>query len=196
MYSGPANSDNGTLKEKNLCDVMETLMKCLTRSWVLLYGIYLGLFLLSEACIFLDVRGEDEFKKYQIENIQPGKTTRPEILQWFGPPAAIARRDGKFISRIPANEEDSEEISSQAFFGKFSQTNMIGKNHMIYYYIHRFGTIKARAFQVNPVEPFIDKLWILINQESGRVEDYVFMKDTKIIRKDTEIFRIPFFDIP
>jgi len=175
---------------------MATVMKCLTRGWVLLYGIYLGLFLLSEACIFVDVRGEGKFKKYRIENIQPGKTTRPEILQWFGPPAAIAKQDGKFISRLSANEEDSEEISSQAFFGKFSQTHMIGKNHMIYYYIHRFGTIRARAFQANPVKPFIDKLWVLINQESGLVEDYVFMKDIKIIGKDTKFFEIPHLGIP
>ena len=79
----------------------------------------------------------EPFGEDQIKKIQPGKTTRQEILEMFGPPVAVAKK-GK-VMKIPSlgqRKEGSEEIDSDTFFELFSTTHELTANHIIYYYYH------------------------------------------------------------
>jgi len=123
-------------------------------------------------------KGEECFQKDQIEKILPGKTTKQEILLWFGPPLAIARK-GKVI-KIPSpdvQKTSSYELHSDTFLELFSGKHEITENHIVYYYTYSEmkGTETVVVFAgTGNSKLVVDKLWILINKETGIVEDYVF----------------------
>ncbi len=120
----------------------------------------------------------EPFGEDQIKKIQPGKTTRQEILEMFGPPVAVARK-GK-VMKIPPQwlrKEGSQEIDSDTFFELFSTTHELTENHIIYYYYYSeetgmTGMVLFAA--LGKGELGVDKLWILVNGETGIVEDYLF----------------------
>ena len=66
-------------------------------------------------------KGEESFNEDQISKILPMKTTKQEILLWFGPPLSIARK-GK-VMKIPSpdiQKSSSYEVHSDIFFELFS----------------------------------------------------------------------------
>jgi len=123
-------------------------------------------------------KGEESFHEDQIKMILPGKTTKQEILLWFGPPLAIARK-GK-VMKIPSpdvQKTSSYELDSDTFLELFSGKHEITENHIVYYYTYS-ETKGTGAFILfagtDSSRLIVDKLWILINRETGIVEDYMF----------------------
>ncbi len=120
----------------------------------------------------------EPLREEQLEKIQPGKTTRQEILEMFGPPVAVARK-GK-VMKIPSpgqRKEGSQEIDSEPFFELFSTTHELTENHIIYYYYYseETGIGAIVLFTAGAKAKLgVDKLWILVNDETGIVEDYLF----------------------
>lgn len=125
-------------------------------------------------------KGEECFHKDEISKILPGKTTKQEILFWFGPPLAIARKGE--VMKIPppvGGKERSDEMRSETFLELFSSKHELTGYHRVYYY-HCAETETEPVYFVYADRAekklFIDKLWILINQQTGIVEDYIFRR--------------------
>lgn len=122
----------------------------------------------------------------KILRIQPGKTTKEAVIEWFGTPMAIAiqgeilkiQTEASWAKNMPRGGYYFE-IDSDTFFELFSSKHELTEYHRIYYYYHAVSTKYAVILVVAAHErgkTVIDKLWILVNEETGIVEDYVFRK--------------------
>jgi len=130
----------------------------------------------SAGCMIGGMRhtGEVLFAKEQVEKIERGVTTKQEVLQWFGPPVALARKgeDGK--------ELRSENLRTDTFIEICAGKHTINQDHVIYYYRNEgrrsvvgvaFLALGEKSWQVR------ERLWILINERTGVVEDYMLRED-------------------
>ena len=137
---------------------------------VLLASAYLS------GCIYVTkTTGEQLFTKAQAEKIERGKTTKAEVLQWFGPPVAIVRKNegGQEL-------KGEEDIRPETFLELFSGKHRISQDHVVYYYRNlgrggaMIGIVVAGGTQEWKTR---ERLWILINEKNGIVEDYMLLQD-------------------
>ena len=121
------------------------------------------------------------FNEAQINGIQQAETTKQEILKWFGPPVAIARQGETMTFPPPGpTKEGYKEVRSETFFELFSAKHAIIESHIIYYYY--YPEIKGTFVESLPggsskKRLVVSKLWILINNKTGIVEDHLFRKE-------------------
>jgi len=153
-------------------------MKTFSKYRLIFLGVALSILFSGGGCAIGSFTSDEQLDKGYIDKIQRGKTTKQEILDWLGLPKAIARK-GKII-KAPSNapEKGMEEVDSELLFELFSEKHEIGDHHIIYFYhssVTQIGNIIiVPLVYVGSGSVNIDRLWILINQKTHRVEDYVF----------------------
>lgn len=153
-------------------------MKTFSKYRLIFLGVALSILFSGGGCWIRSFTLDEQLDKGYIDKIQRGKTTKQEILDWLGLPKAIARK-GKII-KAPSNdpEKGMEEVDYELIFELFSEKHEIGDHHIIYFYhssATQFGHIMIFPLvYVGSGSVNIDRLWILINQKTHRVEDYVF----------------------
>ncbi len=118
----------------------------------------------------------------RIEGFKPGQTTVRDVLTKLGPPAAIARGKRTIIFPLPTiNKSSNREMQSDAFFELFSLGRELRDEEVVYYYdasrTSSLGGIVILIFlniggDTNRIE--VDRLWLLVNERTGFVEDYVY----------------------
>jgi len=127
----------------------------------------------------------EPIKEDMVKMIQPGKTTKEEIIQWFGIPSVIAKKGEKMslptelVSMSVAGEIGRQEVSSDTFFNLFSTKHKLTESHRIYYYTYtksKGTTFAMPYFGYTGGKALTDKLLVLINEDTGIVEDYIFRK--------------------
>lgn len=150
-------------------------MKTFSKYRLIFLGVALSILFSGGGCYFSHISSDDQLDKAYIDKIQRGESTKQEILDWLGLPKVIARK-GKII-KAPSNdpEKGMEEVDSELIFELFSEKHEIGDHHIIYFY-HSSATQFGMLFLpiVGSRSVSTDRLWILINQKTHRVEDYVF----------------------
>ena len=121
-----------------------------------------------------------------VDRLQSGKTTRAEVLEWFGMPLAIAAK-GEALT-IPHGPEwvgsgaryaSYENVDADSFFELFSTKHAINDRDRIYYYFYTVSSKQAIVLAVyinETVNTRSDRLWVMIDEETGLVEDYAFRK--------------------
>jgi len=124
-------------------------------------------------CIMGSTEYDLNFNDKEIERIQSGITTKDEILNWFGPPNAMASKTKRLQFAVPAAGGETNTINYEILFELFSTKHQLTNEHSVYFYYTSDSSQHNFAFLLREM-PGVDKLWILINQESGLVEDYVF----------------------
>jgi len=153
-------------------------MKTFSKYRLIFLGVALSILFSGGGCHFRGIALDEQLDKAYIDKIQRGGTTKQEILDGLGLPKAIARK-GKII-KAPSNdpEKGMEEVDSELLFELFSEKHEIGDHHIIYFYYSsaaQMGHIMLIPLvYVGSGAVNIDRLWILINQKTHRVEDYVF----------------------
>jgi len=147
----------------------------------------LALTILIPGCIWGSVQYDMTLKKGVIKNIESGKTTRINILEWFGPPAILAKKEGTalLLSEGP-DYEKMRQVDSIVFFKYFLERHTISEQHVVYYYFNEWEKIGGVSFPIPglalaslPLTTGIlqsSELWVLVNRKTGRVEDYVFLE--------------------
>lgn len=157
-------------------------------------GLFLGVVVIT-ATMFLwgcaimphKYTSGEPIKEDKTKMIQPGKTTKEEIIQWFGIPTVIAKKDEKMslpiemagMMGVTGGEVGKQEVSSDTFFNLFSSKHKLMENHRIYYYRYTksSGTnFSMPFFGYSGGRALTDKLLVLINEDTGIVEDYIFRK--------------------
>ncbi len=155
---------------------------------------------LSGCCAFpypIEEELEAPIKKKELENIERGKTTRLEVLEWLGPPDAIARTGTTMkVSPLGPRKEGSLDVNSQDFLDLFSAEHAITKKHIVYYYetsaFHAIGAFMAvvapsgggsSSGPITPLRLIVSRLWILIDTETGHVVDYIFRREREKFNK-------------
>jgi hypothetical protein len=110
------------------------------------------------------------FNDAEVKKIERGRTTKEEILRWFGPPLAIARKDeGDKI--IPP-----ENVRAETFLELFAAKHTLTEGDVVYYYrnveaknsggVVLFVVLEDRRLATS-------KLWVLIDNGNGIVKDFV-----------------------
>src|SRR5439155_26591822 len=123
-----------------------------------------------------------------IKKIERGKSTKAEILEWFGMPIAIGAR-GETLTRPRPTVRTGEKASgvrpegyvrteADTLFELFSSRHNLTDTHRIYYY---YRAVSTNFAIVGPGPVFakrstsVRRLWVLISEDTGIVEDFVFM---------------------
>ncbi|MCK5335952.1 MAG: hypothetical protein KAQ67_07310 [Gammaproteobacteria bacterium] len=121
----------------------------------------------------------------KVALIESGKTTREEMLSIFGIPVAIAVYGETVLIKQPAHwvpgtaivPGDIQKLESDSFFELFSQKHKLGPEHRVYHYYYSISTSMATIIVLYIKENSrveIDKLWVLVNERTGLVQDYFY----------------------
>lgn len=118
----------------------------------------------------------------RAERIRPGQTSIREVMTWLGPPEAIARSGKTIIFPPPSiGKSGSLEMDSDVFFELFSSGRELREEEAVYYYdASRRSSLGAIMIliiinfggQTDRVEA--ERLWLLVDERTGTVEDYVY----------------------
>ncbi len=146
----------------------------------------LALIILIPGCIWGSVQYDQKLNKEVIKVIEPGKTTRINILEWLGPPAILAEIEGtKLIPTLDLNPEKMREVDSKVFFKYFLERHSISDHHVVYYYFNESEKINGfsiplgntlLSLPLTSTDLQFNELWVLVNRKTGLVEDYVFLE--------------------
>jgi hypothetical protein len=122
----------------------------------------------------------ESFQEKQIAQVKPGTTTKQQILDWFGPPAAMARQNS--AQKIPAmgsEKAGNQDVHVDTFLELFSSKNTLTEHHIVYYYTAteiRSSAVWAVFVITGDKKISTDRLWLLIDDRTGTVVDSIFRK--------------------
>lgn len=121
----------------------------------------------------------------RVADIQPGITMREQLQDWFGTPIAIAAQGEIVKIRQPKHwapgprivQSVDQQLQSDTLFELFKDKHQLESGHRVYYYFHSTSKMHAwfLGLYINEkawVE--VDKLWVLVNEDTGLVESYVY----------------------
>ncbi len=115
-----------------------------------------------------------------IREIRRGITTKREILERLGPPAAVARRGTTMVFPRGPALHGRADVPSAVFLELFSPARALQDTDIVYYYdaSRRNGTgvlvVPLIGGGYFSTETVVERLWVLIDEGTGTVEDYVF----------------------
>lgn len=121
---------------------------------------------------------------HEVRSVEPGKTTKRGLLLRFGAPTTIAGLSEILDISVPPEEpliQDSSQyvMESDALFELFLAGHQLNEYHRIYYYhsITRSDFIVGLfVFDYRGRKTKTDRLWVLVNEQTGLVEDYAFKR--------------------
>jgi hypothetical protein len=124
---------------------------------------------------------EPQLQRAPLARIRPGVTTLQQMLDCLGPPLAIVRNDATPL-RLPlpgAGQKQVETASADQYFLPFTQRRALEPGDTIYYYrgtyYRNFTSFFWPIFFVigyaSDYGIHEKRLWVLYNEQSGRVED-------------------------
>ncbi len=131
-------------------------------------------------------------REEQVKSLVPGKSTKSDLMDLFGAPAALAARNVTLslphpaIMGAPFANRFSNRIDPETFFVLFPPAD---EYRRIYYYYHAVSGKHPVWYLVYFGErgkTVTDRLWVLVDERTGTVVDYAFKK----YEKDT-IFGLP-----
>ncbi len=156
----------------------------------ILWGLSLSVL---PGCITFFKYSGKEIKAARVAQIQPGKTLKREALEWFGPPMTISAR-GEIVVVPKASVPDKEYrvprrptiVESGTFFDLFTSEAGFSEYHRVYYFY--FSESRELMYFLlvatyDEIETKFDKLWLLVDERTGIVEDYHFKKGIQLKRK-------------
>jgi hypothetical protein len=130
----------------------------------------------------------NEVPEQQVKTIQPGKTTKQELFALFGAPMAIAAQgeetailaptELRGVGKVPESRK-YYEIPADTMFELFSARHTLTEYDRVYYYYYATSWMLEVLFPLvvsKSGETTIDRLWVLMNERTGIVEDYVYRK--------------------
>ena len=146
----------------------------------------LALIILLPGCIWGSVKYDRMLRKEVVKSIESYKTTRKNILERFGPPSILARKEGTVLlpSRDPKDGE-MREVNSIVFFKYFLQRHDISEHHAVYYYYDEWEKINGVSIPIGntlfslpltSTDLQFSELGVLVNRKTEQVEDYMFLE--------------------
>jgi hypothetical protein len=127
----------------------------------------------------------------RVQRLQPGNTSKHEVLELFGMPLSIAKK-GEVLtvsrgSEYKAGGSGVEHaglylVPADTFFELFTPKHRMAEHHRIYYYYDAVSNkhlLMLGVYYRESSSTRSDQLWILINEQTGLVEDFVFRPQPK-----------------
>ncbi len=129
----------------------------------------------------------------RVKSIIPGTSTKSDVFERFGVPASIAVRDeiltisSTAIMGKPFSSRFVYRLNADTFFSLFPP---VDEYHRVYYFCYAvsytYPVWYVLYFGENG-KTKTDRLWVLVNEKAGLVEDYAF----KRYEEDTIFGRSP-----
>ena len=146
----------------------------------------LALIILLPGCIWGSVKYDQMLRKEVVKSIESNKTTRKNILERFGPPSILARKEGTvLLPSLDPKDEKIREVNSIVFFKYFLQRHEISEHHAVYYYYDEWEKINGVSIPIGntlfslpltSTDLQFSELWVLVNRKTEQVEDYMFLE--------------------
>ena len=147
----------------------------------------LALIILIPGCIWGSVKYDRTLGKEAVKSIEPKKTTRKNILERFGPPSILARKEGTvWVPSFDPKDEKMREVDSSVYFKYFREKHALSEHHVVYYYFDEWEKINGVSIPIPGISlaslPLTSgnlqfyELWVLVNRKTEQVEDYVFLE--------------------
>ena len=146
----------------------------------------LALIILLPGCIWGSVKYDRMLRKEVVKSIESYKTTRKNILERFGPPSILARKEGTvLLPSLDPKDEKIREVNSIVFFKYFLQRHEISEHHAVYYYYDEWEKINGVSIPIGntlfslpltSTDLQFSELWVLVNRKTEQVEDYMFLE--------------------
>ena len=146
----------------------------------------LALIILLPGCIWGSVKYDQMLRKEVVKSIESNKTTRKNILERFGPPSILARKEGTvLLPSLDPKDEKMREVNSIVFFKYFLQRHEISEHHAVYYYYDEWEKINGVSIPIGntlfslpltSTDLQFSELWVLVNRKTEQVEDYMFLE--------------------
>lgn len=146
----------------------------------------LALIILLPGCIWGSVKYDRMLRKEVVKSIESYKTTRKNILERFGPPSILARKEGTvLLPSLDPKDEKMREVNSIVFFKYFLQRHDISEHHAVYYYYDEWEKINGVSIPIGntlfslpltSTDLQFSELWVLVNRKTEQVEDYMFLE--------------------
>ncbi len=126
-----------------------------------------------------------------VKSIKPEKTTKVELFDILGVPQAIAVQGrpayifshGEWAVEYEiAYYPEPQLIQEEPLFELFKSRNILKDIHRVYLYYYTKSTREGSKWPLfinERVVTKIDRLWVLVNEESGIVEDLIFIPSHK-----------------
>ncbi len=137
----------------------------------------------------LTFRTGKPFVEDTVSAMTPGTTTKTELFERLGAPTAVVARDEVTAIATPPNwaapfwNESTYNFDANTFFELFPTGRESGEYRRIYYYQH-VESHKMNYFMILAIYESgatkSDRLWVLVNEKTGVVEDYAFRKSGAI----------------
>ena len=142
-------------------------------------GVWLLAALLAAGCMVMtsSVDVLDQLGDAQIEKIEDGATTRREVLEWFGPPAALLR-PGKETRVQGRFGEDLLTFDEQ--FLLFTDRHGPKSTWAVFFYqqwASKASGAVVIAVGTNKTTVLRRRLWVLVDEATGTVGGHVFRQD-------------------
>jgi len=133
-------------------------------------------------CVAFSVsRSENWIPEERVRQIVPAQTTRKEILDWFGPPAAVVRHGQLLqVPEIGVRRMGGRELQADAFFELFAERVPAGETDVIYYYQsaeERATALRVVAVGTASSDLHENRLWILFDGQTWKLKDFVHRRD-------------------
>jgi hypothetical protein len=123
-------------------------------------------------------------RSQQVKKIEPGKTTKQELFALFGAPMGIAVQNEETTILAPTEfrsegilHRGSYEVQTETQFELFSVRHLFTDYDRVYYYYDASYAKTGYFFLLYIYESGnakVDRLWVLMNEKTGIVEDYVY----------------------
>jgi hypothetical protein len=138
---------------------------------------------------FTSVRTGALLPRERVEALKPGATTAAQVLEWLGPPLAIARgRVGVVqVPDVGFRRSGANAVSAASFFEKFSAGAAAPGDVVYFYRAHEVATPGSGAVVIvgdqgtlvghSRDEERDERLWILLDGASGVVKACVHERD-------------------
>ncbi len=132
---------------------------------------------------------DEPFTEKKVQMIRHNETSKKDILDWFGPPIAVAREGT--VMKVPhwsKSGSASAENPADDFYKRFPGSSEKARKPLIYYYetaqlnwTEYYGYVydAAGPLYIPPVADrtlTVMKLWILLDETSGKVMDHQLEK--------------------
>lgn len=152
--------------------------------------ILIGMLLFLGGCMVMPHSSSygTPIKEDMVKRIQDGKTTKEEIVKWFGIPNIVQKQGEDTTSQKSLPEgaimgSMGQKFVSQASFELFSSKHKITEDHRIYVYSFtkmKGASVNVLFFGTTDTKTLTDILLILVNEKTGNVEDHIFRKDEPV----------------
>ena len=143
-----------------------------------------ALIVMLQGCVpyFVNIKNIDEVNIQDINSTNLIGFSKQQLINQFGPPLAVAKKNGPPLYFPRAFKEGSDRYESVDVLKKFSSKHTIGDHHFVFCYQQTIMSGGGIVFVVQHPLPIVAtsdtvyNLWLLLDERTQKVIDFIVEK--------------------